>query len=841
MRILAVTTLYPRPGHETVAAFNLQQFRALATRHDLAVIAPVLWTEEARGRWAGRPTPASRRDGDVAVRHPVYYYPPKVLAHRYGECYRASIRREFARAVAEFRPDVVLGCYAHPDGWAAVHLAHQAGLPAVIKIVGTDVLVSGRHGRRRRKVAEALREADGVVAVSRDLARHAAELGAEPRRIWVVPEGVDTGLFSPGDRGEARARLGLAAATPTVLFVGNVLMSKGAGVLVEACGLLARRGLDFACHLVGRGRDEPRVRALVARRALDGRVTLAGPRPLAELPDWYRACDVVALPSFSEGIPNVLREARACGRPFVATRVGGIPEIAEPGSSLLVPPGSATELADALALALGGGLAGGDGCGTPPLSWGESADALADAIREAARLRLDFASKHESYGTNGTEPPLSRDFDIRGASPAITPIQAEPRRMRILAVTTLYPRPGHETVAAFNLQQFRALATRHDLAVIAPVLWTEEARGRWAGRPTPASRRDGDVAVRHPVYYYPPKLLAHRYGECYRASIRREFARAVAEFRPDVVLGCYAHPDGWAAVHLAHQAGLPAVIKSHGSSVLVGARRWPRRAKVAEGLKEADGVVAVSRDLADHIIRLGTDPWKVRVVYNGVDTGLFSPGDRGEARARLGLAAATPTVLFVGNVLMSKGAGVLVEACGLLARRGLDFACHLVGRGRDEPRVRALVARRALDGRVTLAGPRPLAELPDWYRACDVVALPSFSEGIPNVLREARACGRPFVATRVGGIPEIAEPGSSLLVPPGSATELADALALALGGGLAGGDGCGTPPLSWGESADALADAIREAIWRFRGARSPGRADDVTPAMGAPGSRELPA
>ena len=178
-------------------------------------------------------------------------------------------------------------------------------------------------------------------------------------------------------------------------------------------------------------------------------------------------------------------------------------------------------------------------------------------------------------------------------------------------------------------------------------------------------------------------------------------------------------------------------------------------------------------------------------------------------------------VLFVGNVLRSKGAAVLVEACALLARRGRSFSCYLVGRGRDERRVAALAARRGLAGRVVLAGARPFAELPDWYRACDVVALPSFSEGIPNVLREAAACGRPFVATRVGGIPEVAEASSSRLVAAGSAAELAGALSEALAGGLAA-PSCGGPaaPIGWDESARRLAGALGEARARYEGRRS---------------------
>ena len=110
--------------------------------------------------------------------------------------------------------------------------------------------------------------------------------------------------------------------------------------------------------------------------------------------------------------------------------------------------------------------------------------------------------------------------------------------------------------------------------------------------------------------------------------------------------------------------------------------------KVAQAVREADGVVAVSRDLARHIVALGANPDRVRVVYNGIDTGMFRAGDRVESRSRLGLAEGLPTVLFVGNILRSKGAEVLVEACALLAGAGPDFACHLVGRGRDAARVR---------------------------------------------------------------------------------------------------------------------------------------------------------
>jgi teichuronic acid biosynthesis glycosyltransferase TuaC len=419
MRILAITSLYPRPGRESFAAFNRQQFRALAAENELRVIAPVAWTEEWRDRWKGRRTPRPGHNPDgIWVTHPRYYFPPKVLSHRYGECFLASIRASAAWLLEEFAPDVLLSCWAHPDGWATAQLARQAGLPSVIKVIGTDVLVLPRHPRRRTRVVEGLSQADRVVAVSRDLADQVIRLGVDPLKVAVVSEGVNTRLFRPGAQAEARVRLGMDGETPSILFVGNLLLSKGAGVLIEACRLLADRGMQFRCDLVGQGRDEHRLRTLIARQRLGDRVTLVGIRPHTELPAWYQACDLVVLPSASEGIPNVLRESLACGRPFVATRVGGIPEIADPAICRLVAPGAIAELATAIEEVMASRpsaeavLAWSDQCN---ISCEESARRLAEQLQVATRSRGDGSGSDVAARQLAAEtvPPDQRAHEAR--------------------------------------------------------------------------------------------------------------------------------------------------------------------------------------------------------------------------------------------------------------------------------------------------------------------------------------------------------------------------------------------------------------------------------------------
>jgi glycosyltransferase involved in cell wall biosynthesis len=350
MRILIVTNLYPNPFHPQRATFNREQFRALAREHELRVISPIAWTDELAARRAGKgPLPRDRRmewDG-IPVEYPRSLFIPRILRGLYGPCFAWSIRGAFRRAVHTIRPEVVLATWAYPDGWSAVKLAHRARLPVVLKVHGSDIHQLEKHPGRRRGTIEALQQADRVVAVSRDLARRVVELGADPDRVRLIYNGVDGAVFCPGDRTAARDRLGLASKRPILVYVGNLLPVKGPDVLVEAAGLLAARGIEFDLHIIGGGPLRAALERQVAERGVSA--IFHGSIPHDHLPDWFRAADVHVLPSRSEGVPNVLLEAAACGTPFVASRVGGVPEVARPDTSCLVPPEDPGALADAIA------------------------------------------------------------------------------------------------------------------------------------------------------------------------------------------------------------------------------------------------------------------------------------------------------------------------------------------------------------------------------------------------------------------------------------------------------------------------------------------------------------
>jgi glycosyltransferase involved in cell wall biosynthesis len=350
MRILALTNLYPNPLQPHRAAFNRHRFRFLSQLHDVRLIAPVSWRDEWSLRGQGPGIPRDRRttcDG-IAVEHPHYWYTPGILRSQYGRFFEASVRATFDRAVAEMAPDVVLATWAYPDGWAAVRLARRHGLPVAVMVHGSDIRRIDDIPGRARGTREALCSADGVIAVSADLAARAVALGAHPDRVATILDGVDRTLFHPGDRSEARRLVGFEDGRRHLLFIGNLLPVKGVDVLLQACRTLAARRDGWVLHLVGDGAERGSLADLAQALGLADRVRFHGNRAHAELPSWLRAADLFVLPSRSEGIPNVLLEASACATPWVASDVGGIPEIAALGASLLVPP----EQPDALAAAL---------------------------------------------------------------------------------------------------------------------------------------------------------------------------------------------------------------------------------------------------------------------------------------------------------------------------------------------------------------------------------------------------------------------------------------------------------------------------------------------------------
>ncbi len=351
MRILAITNLFPNPMQPERGAANRQHFRALARDHEVKVVAPISWIDELRGcRRGGFSLPRDRRwqlDG-IDVVHPRFYYPPRIMRSHYGRLFLRAIRAEVLEIARDFRPDILLGSWAYPDGYAAVQLARELNLPAAVHVVGSDINLLDQYPARRGETIKTLRAADLVIAVSEDLAHKVIGLGVNASRVAVVYRGVDRELFFPGSQADAQADLGIGAADPMLLMIGNLVPVKAVDVLVSACGLLADRFPHLQCHIIGKGPLLKKLRTQADELSVADKIQFHGVIEHQALPTWYRAADLVVLPSLAEGVPNVLLESIACGRPYVASNTGGIPEISTHAACSLVEPGQPQTLAAAI-------------------------------------------------------------------------------------------------------------------------------------------------------------------------------------------------------------------------------------------------------------------------------------------------------------------------------------------------------------------------------------------------------------------------------------------------------------------------------------------------------------
>lgn len=190
----------------------------------------------------------------------------------------------------------------------------------------------------------AYRLADRVITVSEATRRKVIQFGVPPQRVVAVPNAVDTERFRPGDGSALRAQLGVSPGAVLVVTVGRLSPEKGHEHLVRAVGSQRDRS-GIRLVLVGDGPERARLEQLVADQRLTGAVTFAGWRD--DVAEFYHAADIIALPSLMEGLPNAMLEAMACGKPVVATDVGGVAE-ALGDTGLVVPPGNTAAFAQAL-------------------------------------------------------------------------------------------------------------------------------------------------------------------------------------------------------------------------------------------------------------------------------------------------------------------------------------------------------------------------------------------------------------------------------------------------------------------------------------------------------------
>lgn len=196
-----------------------------------------------------------------------------------------------------------------------------------------------------------LNAADKIIAISQATKNYVLRLGAKPKKVQVIYNGVDLARFRPitGKREEIRRRIGIRQDAVVILTVRRLVYKNGVDTLLDCANTLVKKNPKIVFVVVGKGPDLDSVKSQVEQLGIEGNFKLAGFVSDQDLPSYYNAADLFVLPSKSgEGLPLVALEAMACGLPVIATDVGGIKEILLNEYGKLVPPNRPDLLGEAI-------------------------------------------------------------------------------------------------------------------------------------------------------------------------------------------------------------------------------------------------------------------------------------------------------------------------------------------------------------------------------------------------------------------------------------------------------------------------------------------------------------
>ncbi len=354
------------------------------------------------------------------------------------------------------------------------------------------------------------------------------------------------------------------------------------------------------------------------------------------------------------------------------------------------------------------------------------------------------------------------------------------KKIKVLIVTNLFPNNREPNRGIFVKQEVLELSKLCDLQVIAPVPWAP-----FTGKPNTHivnTEEIEGITTYHPRRLVIPKVLRSLYAFLFFISIFPALKRIKKSFDFEVIYALWIYPDGVASVAFAKFFKVPVFLHALGCDINQYTKFFLRKAQITWGLRNADGIFSVSNALKNKMLQLGIPSEKIDVIPNGIDAEKFRPMDQGHCRKTLHIPPDLKCILFIGSLETVKGAEYLIEAFHQVQKKYPDpVHLFIIGKGVLENTMKKKISAYGLESRVTLVGAVKHDRIPLWLNASDIFCLPSIREGMPNVILEALSCGKPVVASRVGGIPElITKTDYGILFPPNDTHALAASLVSAL-------------------------------------------------------------
>ena len=334
--ILFFTNLHPLPWQPARATYNFEEIRHLKAHADVKVLIPVPWFTYFK-----QVVINGHRSPEGFCLFP-FFYIPKVLTSLHPLFLLWSVIICVKPLVWLAKSKNVIASWAYAEAIVAALGKSVFKYKLIIECLGSDVNALMQQPLHKKQMRWAFKKSTAVTTKSKALAKvikkHVPEINAH-----VIYNGVDFDVFT------LRETTPFFSETQRLLFVGSLIPTKGVFELIEGFEKSIVHGQTMTLRIAGEGGSKDALRKLISAKSLENAVTLLGAIPHQSLVDELHKSDALILPSYREGVPNVIMEALATGTPVIATDVGGIAEVLTPDvGGILIGAQSADAVAGAI-------------------------------------------------------------------------------------------------------------------------------------------------------------------------------------------------------------------------------------------------------------------------------------------------------------------------------------------------------------------------------------------------------------------------------------------------------------------------------------------------------------
>ena len=336
LRILSVCTNFPTRNRPTLGLFVYRRLSKLSGYGDLRMLVPQPYFPFLRPR----PADALLAGNSMPVSIKRMFYLPGVAKSWDGGWLERVVSRWVSSMKDLDRGTTILDAhFGYPEGVGCYRVAKRLGVPLFITVRGLETELM-EVPAIRKQMLKAFDYCTGVISVSQSLKDMLVEQGVEAKKIRVISNGVDSDIYSPGDKLQSRQQLGVRLDAKLIVSLGNVQRRKGYDLLVESIAPY-RDTPSFRSVILG-GVNEPAtmasLEARVAQLGMSDQVQFVGQATPDVVVQWLRAADAFVLPTRREGCCNAVLEALSSGVPVITTPAGDNTKFVVDGQNGFIVP-----------------------------------------------------------------------------------------------------------------------------------------------------------------------------------------------------------------------------------------------------------------------------------------------------------------------------------------------------------------------------------------------------------------------------------------------------------------------------------------------------------------------